>query len=298
MSGDRIGDELALHEGRVIGLCRGIAESDLRVEGDPQSRGRDVDPVGVDLVGHYALHGRLDHRGIEGGKFLFGDRDGLGGLDLHKVVDDRSILCSMVAMNTSTSQDTIDVRQRILETGQRIMAGKGFSAVGLNEILATVGVPKGSFYHYFGSKDAFGEAMLTAYFEDYLTELDKTLRQPGLTMAQRLMTYLQQWQETQSFFGCQGKCLAVKLGAEVADLSEAMRSALKHGTSGITQRLTRAIESGVAEGSLSIDGEPDCVAQSLYQLWLGASVLVKIVRDTRPFEAAMTTTRQILHLPH
>ena len=200
-------------------------------------------------------------------------------------------------MSRSAPQDTSGVRQNILETGQRIMAGKGFSAVGLNEILAEAGVPKGSFYHYFGSKDAFGEAMLAAYFADYLTDLDETLRQPGLTMAQRLMTYWQQWQETQSFLDCQGKCLAVKLGAEVADLSEAMRAALKHGTSGITQRLMQAIETGVAEGSLSIDGEPAGVAQSLYQLWLGASVMVKIVRSTQPFEAAMVTTCQILHLP-
>ncbi len=200
-------------------------------------------------------------------------------------------------MSTHATQEASDVRQGILETGQRIMAGKGFSAVGLNEILTAAGVPKGSFYHYFGSKDAFGEALLENYFTGYLAELDETLRRPGLTMAQRLMNYWRQWQETQSFFDCQGKCLAVKLGAEVADLSEAMRSALKRGTSGITERLGRAIEAGVAEGSLAIGEDPDCVAQSLYQLWLGASVMVKIVRHTGPFEASMMTTRQILHLP-
>ncbi len=199
-------------------------------------------------------------------------------------------------MSTLATRATSDVRQGILEAGQRIMAGRGFSAVGLNEILTAAGVPKGSFYHYFGSKDAFGEALLESYFEDYLADLDETLRQPGLTMAQRLMNYWRQWQETQSFFDCQGKCLAVKLGAEVADLSEAMRSALKRGTSGITKRLGRAIEAGVLEGSLSISDDPDRVAQSLYQLWLGASVMVKIVRSVQPFETSMMTTRQILHL--
>ena len=199
-------------------------------------------------------------------------------------------------MKRSASQDTSDVRGSILQTGQRIIASKGFFAVGLNEILAAAGVPKGSFYHYFSSKDAFGEAMLVAYFEQYLADLDETLRLPGLSMAQRLMAYLHNLQETQSFSDCQGKCLAVKLGAEVADMSDAMRAALKQGTAGITQRLKQAIESGVAEGSLSVDGEPGSVAQSLYQLWLGASVMVKIVRNTRPFESAMMTTRQILHL--
>lgn len=40
---------------------------------------------------------------------------------------------------------TGDVRQHILNTGQVIIGGKGFSAVGLNEILKAAGVPKGSF---------------------------------------------------------------------------------------------------------------------------------------------------------
>ena len=46
-----------------------------------------------------------------------------------------------------------NTRQHILETGQRIIVGKGFASVGLNEILTTAGVPKGSFYHYFASKE-------------------------------------------------------------------------------------------------------------------------------------------------
>ena len=177
------------------------------------------------------------------------------------------------------------------------MAGKGFSAVGLNEILTASQVPKGSFYHYFGSKEAFGEEMLKKYFEDYLAELEAILCSPGSTMAQRLMTYWQHWQETQSFSDCQGKCLAVKLGAEVADLSEAMRLALKQGTTRITTRVRDAIKAGVDEGSLSIDGDPGYAAQNLYQLWLGASVLAKIARNTHSFEAATMATRQILHLP-
>lgn len=200
-------------------------------------------------------------------------------------------------MASSSVKESSETRTSILQAGQRLMAGKGFSAVGLNEILSDIGVPKGSFYHYFASKEAFGEALLDRYFDDYLAELDETLRKPGLNMAQRLMNYWQNWQDTQSFLDCQGKCLAVKLGAEVADLSESMRLALKQGTSGITSRLARAIETGAAEGSLSIDGDPGRTAESLYQLWLGASVMVKIVRNRQPFEAAMGSTQRILHLP-
>lgn len=199
-------------------------------------------------------------------------------------------------MTTENTAQYSDVRTGILATGQRIMAGKGYSAVGLNEILTAAGVPKGSFYHYFGSKDAFGEALLENYFEDYLAEFDRILAQPGRTMAQRLMDYWQLWQASQSYEDCQGKCLAVKLGAEVADLSEAMRLALQRGTEGIVGRLTQAIAAGVDEGSLAIDGDAASVARSLYQLWLGASIMAKIARTAQPFDTALATTRRMLHL--
>ncbi|PLR19765.1 TetR family transcriptional regulator [Pantoea endophytica] len=199
-------------------------------------------------------------------------------------------------MTTTSQLHSNEIRNHILATGQRIMAGKGFSAVGLNEILTDAGVPKGSFYHYFSSKEAFGVDMLARYFDDYLAELDATLSQPGLTMAQRLMNYWQLWRESQSFSDCQGKCLAVKLGAEVADLSDSMRVTLQTGTAGIIARLADALEAGIEEGSLSIDDKPSRVAESLYQLWVGASVMVKIVRNTGPFDSAMSMTQKIIRI--
>jgi TetR/AcrR family transcriptional repressor of nem operon len=189
-----------------------------------------------------------------------------------------------------------DSRSTILATGQRIMSRKGFSGVGLTEILKDAGVPKGSFYHYFASKDAFGEAMLSAYFEGYHADMDALFAKPGLTMAERLMLYFAAWRENQGAFDCQGRCLAVKLGAEVADLSEPMRLALKTGTSGIIVRMTRAIEDGVADGSVSVGEAPADLAASLYYLWLGASVMVKIGRTQDPFERALHSTRALLGL--
>ena len=199
-------------------------------------------------------------------------------------------------MLKANAHEGSEVRGAILAVGQRIMSGKGFSAVGLNEILGAAGVPKGSFYHYFGSKDAFGEALLESYFTAYLAEMDMLLGQPDLSVAQRLLAYFASWKDNQSFSDCQGKCLAVKLAAEVADLSEAMRLALDAGTTGIITRLTAALEQGVADQSVRIDGNPASVAASLYQQWLGASVMVKIVRSTAPFDDALRVTRQLLQL--
>lgn len=175
------------------------------------------------------------------------------------------------------------------------MGGKGFSAVGLNEVLSAAGVPKGSFYHYFGSKEAFGEALLDDYFAAYLADMDRIFTTSGSNRAQQLDAYFSAWKESQSFEDCQGKCLAVKLGAEVADLSQGMRAVLQRGTAGIIARLARVLEAGAAEGSLAFTGTPGAVAQSLYELWLGASLMVKIVRSSQPFDNAAQATRQMLH---
>ncbi len=74
-----------------------------------------------------------------------------------------------------------DTRQHILATGKHIIAAKGFSCVGLAELLQASEVPKGSFYHYFKSKELFGQALLEDYFTDYLAQLDMLLQTPGLS---------------------------------------------------------------------------------------------------------------------
>ncbi|MFT4249611.1 MAG: TetR/AcrR family transcriptional regulator [Pseudomonas sp.] len=197
-------------------------------------------------------------------------------------------------MDTHTT--TSDVRQHILDTARVIIGGKGFSAVGLNEILAASDVPKGSFYHYFGSKEAFGEALLENYFTDYLAVLDVLLTKPGLSAAERLMVYFSIWLESQAANDPKGKCLAVKLGAEVSDLSEAMRNVLMQGTNRIIGRLADAIEGGIEDGSLPPHLDPHAMAMTLYQLWLGASLRAKITRDRAPLESALTATRRMLEL--
>lgn len=201
-------------------------------------------------------------------------------------------------MNTvpASASATANVRDKILATGQRIMGGKGFSAVGLNEVLAAAGVPKGSFYHYFGSKDAFGEALLEAYFDAYLDDMERIFRQPGKNKAVQMEDYFAAWQDNQSFEDCQGKCLAVKLGAEVADLSDSMRAALDRGTAAIIAGMADAIKAGQADGVFPNQENAAQLAQSLYQLWLGASVMVKIVRTPQPFDTALLTSRQLLGL--
>jgi TetR/AcrR family transcriptional repressor of nem operon len=189
-----------------------------------------------------------------------------------------------------------DVRQHILDTAKPIILGRGFSAVGLNQLLCAADVPKGSFYHYFKSKEAFGEALLDSYFVDYLERLDQLLTQPGSCAAQKLIRYWTLWLDTQSSEGLEGKCLVVKLGGEVSDLSEAMRMALQRGTDSIIARLAACIEDGLVDGSLRDVKDASHTAQALYGMWLGATLLTKMRRDRSALEEAMNASLQLLDL--
>jgi TetR/AcrR family transcriptional repressor of nem operon len=189
-----------------------------------------------------------------------------------------------------------NARQHILAVAQQIVGKKGFSAVGLNEVLQAAQVPKGSFYHHFASKDAFGEALLEDYFESYLADM-RLIFAGNEPESRKLLTYWQRWTDNQSGQNDAGKCLAVKLGAEVADLSESMRQALDRGTSQIIQCLAGALMLGQAQGSLRLEQDPESLATQLYALWLGASVMAKITRTSLPFDQALAMTRQALGTP-
>ena len=187
-----------------------------------------------------------------------------------------------------------NIRQHIIDTAKPIILGKGFTAVGLNEVLTAAAVPKGSFYHYFKSKELFGEALLADYFETYLAAIEATLQQSEVPAAGRLLNYWQGWQISFTEKEMQCQCLAAKLAGEVSDLSEAMRLALRDGTGRIIARLAVCIEEGKTDGSLAPEINAQQCAESLYQLWLGASLLTKMRHDSSALDCAMVTTKKTL----
>jgi TetR/AcrR family transcriptional repressor of nem operon len=186
-----------------------------------------------------------------------------------------------------------DMRQHIIDVARLLMTNKGYTAVGLAEVLSTAGVPKGSFYYYFKSKEEFGQALLEEYFSEYLGRVDALMARPG-TGAERLLAYFRYWSETQGTDLPEGKCLVVKLGAEVCDLSEDMRCVLEVGTAKIIQRISACVEMGVSDGSIHPEGDHQGFAESLYQLWLGASLLVKVNKSTESFDKALNMTKRLL----
>ncbi|GAB6966781.1 TetR/AcrR family transcriptional regulator [Komagataeibacter kakiaceti JCM 25156] len=187
-------------------------------------------------------------------------------------------------------------RQHILEAARPLIGQRGFSAVGLAQILEVAGIPKGSFYHYFESKEAFGEELLRTYIEDYLVRMDDLLNNGEGNAAQRITRYCQFWRDTHVDGQIGNKCLIVKLAAEVSDLSERMRAILEIGTTTVIDRLARLITTGQEEGSIGNRQPAPMLASSLYQLWLGSTLMVKITRGSPPFDYAWQASRRLLEI--
>ena len=70
-----------------------------------------------------------------------------------------------------------ETRSRLLQKGGDLVSTRGFNATGVQEITAAAGVPKGSFYNYFDSKEAFAVAGLTEYWDTVVAEYGAILNQ-------------------------------------------------------------------------------------------------------------------------
>lgn len=187
-----------------------------------------------------------------------------------------------------------DARTHILDTGRRLVAQRGYTAVGLGQLLAEAQVPKGSFYHYFASKEGYGCALLDRYVSTYECDLGATLDNDALPGRDQILGYFADWRDRQASGEAERQCLIVKLAAEISDLSPDMRAILQNGVLAIIAKLTRALEKGGADGSMAPLADPGAMATTLYQLWLGASLMAHLSHDGTPLEDAMTRTRDLL----
>lgn len=195
-------------------------------------------------------------------------------------------------MNTPTKHDI--AKKKIVDSARALIAERGFSAVGLSQILEVAGIPKGSFYHYFASKEAFGEELLRSYMHDYLINIHALFATPDKNGAQKLFSYLDFWRCSHIKGQVGDKCLIVKLAAEVSDISERMRRIMETGTASVITHLSQVIKTGQEDGSVQSTLPAHKLASSLYQLWLGATLMTKITHSSHPMDEAWQTSLTLL----
>jgi TetR/AcrR family transcriptional regulator, transcriptional repressor for nem operon len=115
------------------------------------------------------------------------------------------------------------VREKIIQTGMLAMYTDGYNATGIQSIVETAEIPKGSFYNHFESKEAFGAEVADAYYERALARLQRVLGEPQVAPLKKLETYFGDIFEILRGVDFTRGCLLANLTTEIGDHSPLIR---------------------------------------------------------------------------
>jgi len=177
-----------------------------------------------------------------------------------------------------------NTRQRILETGAEIIHLKGFNHTGIQEILKAAGVPKGSFYNYFKSKEDFGLQVID-YFEGFFASLSREIVEDTtispLTRIKRLLKTFMAFFESKDFtYGCP----IGNLSQEMGDLSPSFQVRLKQAMDALVDTYTGMIVEAQEHGEISKQLDSREAGSFLVSSWQGALIRMKIEINAEPLE--------------
>ena len=177
-----------------------------------------------------------------------------------------------------------DTRTHIIHTGADLIGHKGFGATGINAVLTAAGVPKGSFYHYFSSKNDFGLAVIDTFAEEYDAKLDRILNDTSRSCVDRLRAYFDTGFETMTSCEYTRGCLIGNLGQELAGQNEAFRQRLDSVFASWESRFEHCILAAQQAGDISADIDAADAASFLLSGWEGAILRSKVLKSTEPME--------------
>ena len=172
-----------------------------------------------------------------------------------------------------------------MRAGLEVLTEKGFSAVGIDEILRRVQVPKGSFYHYFPSKDAFGLLLIERYAEYFAHKLDRCLTDTTLSPLQRLHAFMDDAMRGMSRHGFKRGCLVGNLGQEMGVLPEPFRARITAVFDDWQQRVGQCLSAAQAAGEISPALDCERLATVFWIGWEGAVLRAKLERSAEALEA-------------
>jgi TetR/AcrR family transcriptional repressor of nem operon len=190
--------------------------------------------------------------------------------------------------------ETQNTRNHLLQVGLRRIHATGYAATGVKEILDDANVPKGSFYHYFASKEVFAKEVLELYVRGENERVEKILYNGKATPLRRLRRY---FEELIAVFGPTASisgCMLGNLSLEMADHSDSIQSLLRlsfsHWQTGIAGILQEAMD----RGDLTKSNKPQELASFLLNSYEGALLRSKADRSSKPLENFLHFTFNVL----
>lgn len=180
---------------------------------------------------------------------------------------------------------TDDKKEAILEAGTEVLYLNGYNGTGVKDIVDAAGIPKGSFYNYFDSKESFAIEAVQNLAESSFAQAQAALLNPSKPPLERLQTFFNQNAANAKKAGFKRGCLMGNLCQEMSDVNEAIRTEVCK----LMDRMTNLIESCLKEaqekGEISSNNDTKQLAQFIFNAWEGALLRMKGAKNNQPLNA-------------
>ena len=179
----------------------------------------------------------------------------------------------------NTKQDT---KQTLLQIGTRLISRNGYNHTGLNEVLEEAGIPKGSFYYYFDSKEDFALQVLDSFAVRNKARRESFLHDETLDPLSRLRAYFDWYTEYLESVDCSLGCLLGTLGQELADQNENFRGYINERMMYFVDDLESCLVVAQQAGQINAALDVHDLAAFIYNSWQGAMLRMKVTKSAEP----------------
>lgn len=179
-----------------------------------------------------------------------------------------------------------ETKQRLLDLGRDLLLKHGYADLGIQRVLAAAGVPKGSFYHHFESKEDFALQVIDQYMDEVHAGLDECLGDEATPPLDRVRNFFEGTIEKYREEGLMG-CLLGGLGQELSGVSDTFRVKLEGCFSEIAERIAPCLDEARSRGELPPGTDAAELAHLLVDCWEGAALRSRMRRDHRPLQSML-----------
>jgi TetR/AcrR family transcriptional regulator, transcriptional repressor for nem operon len=181
--------------------------------------------------------------------------------------------------------------------GTELLTERGFQVTGIDEVLKRVGVPKGSFYHFFASKHEFGEAVIRNYVEYYARKMTRIFDDASMGPLARLRLFVEDAKRGMLKYGYRRGCLIGNLGQELASVDDEFREQLESVLRSWEERVTGCLLQAIDAGELPVQSDARALSRFFWIGWEGAVLRAKLTRNAEPLDQFADLFFQLISLP-
>lgn len=188
------------------------------------------------------------------------------------------LVCMFTA--TKSPRNPADTRRKLLAAAERLMLRQGFTATTVDQVCAEAGLTKGSFFHYFPSKEAIGREAMGVFARNGMDLYAAAVGQePDLDPLERLHRLLDLMAGLSGRSADPVVCMVGMLSQELAATNPSVREAGAEHLSAWTRMVARMLEDAKTAHPPRVDFDAESVAWMLNSLWQGSMLIAKTRQD-------------------